>query len=150
MSYFSNAITLAAALVTSLMVAGPAWSAEHEEPEAARAAAEEHVRERVEARWKALIKGDFEAAYGFLSPTYRSTTPFKQWRGKFGEKALWSRVDIASLTCNTSTCDVAVRVYVQLMFHVAGRHTPHETSDIVRERWVHDDGQDTWWHVPFN
>src|SRR3954470_891317 len=45
-------------------------------PEAARAA----VESRVNARWAALIKGDLEAAYAYLSPASRQALTLEQFK----------------------------------------------------------------------
>jgi hypothetical protein len=43
------------------------------------------VKERANARWAALIKGDMDAAYGFLSPTSRETVSLDTYVSRIGK-----------------------------------------------------------------
>lgn len=48
------------------------------------------IAERAEARWKALIAGDFDTAYRFFSPEYRAVFSLQQFRAKFGTAVVWN------------------------------------------------------------
>ena len=95
------------------------------------------VSERAQARWKAIIGKDFDAAYGYLSPKSRATvTPA-------GFKAIASRLaynaaELKDVTCEAETCKVTFRITydARMMKDV---HSPLEES------WVIDGGQA--WYV---
>jgi len=95
------------------------------------------VSERAQARWKAIIGKDFDAAYGYLSPKSRATvTPagFKAIASRLAYKA----AELKDVTCEAETCKVTFRITydARMMKDV---HSPLEES------WVIDGGQA--WYV---
>lgn len=106
----------------------------------------EAVKVRALARWQSLIDGDYQVAYGYISPGMRSVTPFEYYRSKLEGGALhWKAVDIRSVECEDARCEVEIRrtdVYVGLIQAMVGQ----ETISDISERWIEIDGQ--WWFVP--
>jgi hypothetical protein len=95
------------------------------------------VSERAQARWKAILAKDFDAAYGYLSPKSRATvTPagFKAIASRLAYKA----AELKDVTCEAETCKVTFRITydARMMKDV---HSPLEES------WVIDGGQA--WYV---
>lgn len=95
------------------------------------------VSERAQARWKAIIGKDFDAAYAYLSPKSRATvTPagFKAVASRLAYKA----AELKDVTCEAETCKVTFLITydTKLMKDV---HSPLEES------WVIDGGQA--WYV---
>ncbi|HSV20071.1 MAG TPA: hypothetical protein VLR71_16775 [Casimicrobiaceae bacterium] len=102
-------------------------------PEARR----EAVASRVKARWDALIKGDLQGSYGYLSPASRESTTFEQYQ-KVTRKKGFRDARIESIDCDAEACKVKVWVtYDHKLMN--GISTPFD------ETWVFDKGQA--WYV---
>src|SRR5258705_4087350 len=56
------------------------------------------VKERSEARWQALIKGDLDAAYAYLSPGSKATTSIEAYRRQI-RPGLWRAVKVDTVEC---------------------------------------------------
>jgi hypothetical protein len=102
-------------------------------PEARR----EVVASRVKARWDALIKGDLQGSYGYLSPASRASTTFEQYQ-KVTRKNGLRDAKIESIDCDVQACKVKVWVTYDHRL-MSGITTPFE------ETWVFDQGQA--WYV---
>ena len=102
-------------------------------PDARRKAVETRVHER----WDALIKGDLQGSYSYLSPASRETMSFEQYQ-KVTRKTGFREAKIESIDCDADACKVKLMVTYdhRLMKGVA---TP------VEETWVFDKG--TAWYV---
>lgn len=102
------------------------------------------LRERVSARWQALIKGDFEAAYQFETPAYRSIYTPSQFRYQFGNQTLWRMANIVNIHYDDP---IVARVQVEVTYHYAdpgkGQGVQNMTHR-VGEVWLRKEGQ--WWH----
>jgi hypothetical protein len=102
-------------------------------PEAKRAL----VTERVKARWAALVEGDLDKAYTFLSPASRELVTLETYkrvaRGSGFRDAVIEKVD-----CPGAVCDVELRVTYDHRL-MKGIVTP------LAEKWVVEDGQA--WYV---
>src|SRR6185369_9120231 len=94
------------------------------------------VKERVNARWAALIKGDMDAAYGFLSPTSRETVSLATYASRIG-KIRYTSATVESVNCEAEACKVDLKVTYD--YPVPGKimrgiQTP------LSETWVLDKG----------
>ncbi len=96
------------------------------------------MRDRAEARWAALLKGDVDKAYQFLSPTARETMSVVAYRGKVNPKA-WRGATVDSVVCEKETCDAKITIKIEapnnLQVAVPG----------VAETWILD--QSEWWLI---
>ena len=102
-------------------------------PEARRSA----ITERVNARWTALIKGDLDAAYLFLSPASRQVVSLAEFKTKSKGRAFReARVD--GVDCEADVCKVQLSVTYDHRL-MKGITTP------LSESWVVDQGQA--WYV---
>ncbi len=103
------------------------------------------VAQRAQARWDALIKGDLETAYRYLSPGYRQVKSFERYkRGIFGV-GIWQGAKVDKVVCEQpDVCKVTVMVTTRLVLPRVG--APMESTTPVYERWIRDD--QGWWHVP--
>jgi predicted small secreted protein len=63
------------------------------------------VAERVNARWNALIKGDLEQAYTFMSAGSREAMPLEVYKTKI-KPGMWRAVKIDSMDCDAEICRV--------------------------------------------
>ena len=125
------AVALAVAVAAGC--AGMGGLTKESPPDAKRAA----VTERVNARWAALINGDLDTAYTFISPASRQLlsigTYKQQARGSGFRKA-----EITSVDCDAEICRVGVMVTMDHRL-MAGLQSP------VDETWVLDNGQ--YWYT---
>ncbi len=102
---------------------------------------EERVRARAQARWDALLAGDFEKAYAFLSPGSRGVVSLPQFRNSIGAAASWKSAKVHGVTCQQADrCKVTMLVnYTPLL--PRPRVGNIETS--IDETWLLEQGQ--WW-----
>lgn len=97
----------------------------------------EALKTKVSARWEALIKGDYDAAYAYLSPASRSETPLDVYRNKM-TLVRYRDAKVNAVECEPEVCKVSLTItYDYKKFK--GVQTPQE------ERWVVENGQ--LWYV---
>ena len=97
----------------------------------------EAVTERVNARWAALLKGDVDAAYTFLSPASKGLTPLPEYRTEARSKGFRS-AKIDEIDCEPEFCRVTLTVVYD---HAKMKGIP----TLVQESWVLEDGK--YWYV---
>ena len=127
-----RAALLAAVLGASLWLAGCA-ALQPKTPE-------QVVEQRVEARWAALIKGDFDQAWTFTQPGFRAVVKQADYRKRFGAGGQWRGVQVHQVDCEAERCTARVRLTSRIMM------PPFNKQDIVGtidEVWVREEGQ--WW-----
>jgi hypothetical protein len=108
-------------------------------------APEEVVREKAAARWEAVLGKDYDAAYSFLSPGFRSRETAEKYRGRFVEgKAEWKQAEVVGVTCEEESC--VVMVDAKYLFAGVPPFPPMEVETQEEEQWVFTQGE--WWHVP--
>jgi predicted small secreted protein len=102
-------------------------------PEAKRAL----VTERINARWNALIKGDLDQAYMFMSAGSREAVPLELYKDKI-KPGTWRAVKIDSMQCEAEICQAKMTLtYDHRM--MKGIQTPFE------ETWILEKGNA--WYV---
>lgn len=113
---------------------------------AAPAKKEVSIEERVNARWAALLGGDTEGAYGYLTPGYRSSVSLKQYQRQLLTQAVsWTSAKYLDSKCEESTCEVRVSVGFTVYGAVPGVKSYSGTQKID-ESWVLTDG--SWYMLP--
>jgi hypothetical protein len=97
------------------------------------------VKERSNARWAALIKGDKDAAYAYLSPGTRSLITIEQYRGRV-QTGGFRAVQIDKVDCEPETCSVGLMLTYD---YVApkGVGSAKGITTYVQETWVLENGQ---------
>ena len=106
----------------------------------AQAAPEEKqkmVAERAEARWQALIKGDVETAYSYLSPGSRATTSLALYKAKV-RPGMWHQAKASKVACDGELCQVTMIITYDAK-RMKGIETP------VKESWIIENG--SAWYV---
>ena len=93
----------------------------------------EAVASRVQARWDALVKGDLQGSYGYLSPASRETLSFEQYQ-KVTRKTGFREAKIESIDCDADACKVKLWITYDHRL-MQGVSTP------LVETWVFDKGQ---------
>ena len=97
----------------------------------------EVVAERAQQRWDQLVKGDFAAAYRFISPAGREiATPESYAAGL--KRGFWTSAKVGVVECPTAdACEVDVAIEY--------RHWGVKMTSPVREKWVRQ--RSDWWFV---
>jgi hypothetical protein len=127
--------SLAGALGIAALVAlgGCATITPNSPPEAKR----EAVAERVNARWAALIRGDTDTAYTFLSPASKELTSLSRYKAEARSKGFRS-AKIDKVDCEPESCRVTLTVVYD---HPKMKGIP----TLLEESWVLEDGK--YWYV---
>jgi hypothetical protein len=95
------------------------------------------VRERAQARWDALVGGNFEAAYGYLSPGSRAVQSQASFVASLG-RGFWKSAKVDKVVCESEqACDVELTIEYELR--------GHRTKTPLRETWVREGSE--WWYV---
>jgi len=95
------------------------------------------VSKRVGERWNALVKHDFEAAWGLISPAGRQAFPLETYKSRI--KALaWKGVEVSRVDCEADRCSVTLSLSLDDV-----RTGP--ISTVITETWVKQDGN--WWFL---
>ncbi len=102
---------------------------------------EEIVHERAQARWEALIAGEWEKAYSFSAPSYRALVDFKRYRGRIGGAVSWTGVEVVKVACEAEACTATIRID----YKMAPISRDGVSSTHVDETWILEDGA-WWWH----
>ena len=104
------------------------------------------VRERAQAHWNALLAGDFDSAYGYLSPGYRSSHSRVDFEiGVRSRKVRWESAEVQEASCEADVCMVTTLVGYKVRGAVPGVSSWSNRKD-VQEKWIRTDGQ--WWLLP--
>lgn len=106
----------------------------------------EQLVARAEARWEAIIAGDYDAAYPLYSPGYRATNT----RADFEIDMRLRRVGYVSASyrehsCEGDTCTVVFDVEYKVVRPAPGVDEWIGKS-VIRETWIRS--ADQWWFVP--
>ena len=95
------------------------------------------VKDRAQARWDALVKGDFNAAYGYLSPGSRSVTSATDYAASL-RSGFWKSAVVEKVECRSAqSCDVGATIEYELM--------GMRTKTPLRETWIRDGSE--WWYL---
>ena len=99
------------------------------------AAKEAAVAERANARWQALIKRNYEEAYGFFSASSKEATTLARFQAKVGPMQYRS-VKIDKVECAAEVCTVRLTLTYD--------YPPAKATGVVTpldENWIIDRGQ---------
>jgi hypothetical protein len=99
-------------------------------------AKKERAGQRAQARWDALIRGDVNAAYEFLSPGTRAITSQAAYKGRI-KPGMWRSAKVQSVECEADVCSVKLLLDYDAR-RVRGIETP------LTEKWIIESG-DAWY-----
>lgn len=102
---------------------------------------EQVVAQRAEARWAALVDGDFEKAWTYTQPGYRAVVPARGYRARFGGGGQWLGAQVHGVTCEPERCTVQIRLETEVILPGFRKQAFDSFFD---EAWVREDGQ--WWY----
>jgi hypothetical protein len=101
------------------------------------------LRERVQARWQALINRDFDAAYQFGTPAYRAIYTIRQYRLQYGGQIDWQVANAKEIYYDDPN---VARVAVEIFYGYVDPDRDNKVSTMsnhVKETWLRKEGQ--WW-----
>lgn len=104
------------------------------------------VPERAQARWDALLAGDYATAYAYASPGYRSGTSLTDFEiEERTRRVRYTSAEVKEHACAESLCTVKLFLGYTVVRPVAG--VPEwDSGGLVEERWIFSDGN--WWFLP--
>jgi len=94
---------------------------------------QERVAARAQERWEAMIKGDLNAAYAYLSPASKATIALDLYKAKH-KVGLYRKVKVDSVACEAEACTVNLTVTYDYK-RFKGIATP------LVEKWIIAEGQ---------
>jgi hypothetical protein len=98
---------------------------------------EDALKQRAQARWDALVKGDFNAAYGYMSPGSRSVITASDYAASM-KAGFWKSAVVETVECGSpQSCEVGATIEYE--------HLGRRTKTPLRETWIRE-GQD-WWYL---
>jgi len=104
------------------------------------------VKERAQARWDALVSGDYDTAYSFYSPGYRSSTSRVDFEIAIRLRRIrWVTAEVTESRCEADACTVLTLAGYHVARPVPGM-SDWESTKKIDERWVRTQGE--WWYVP--
>lgn len=107
-------------------------------------AEETRLKNRVHARWQALAKGDFEAAYQFETPAYRAIYTPRHFQYQFGGQIVWRMANVKNIHYDDPS---VARVEVEVAYlygEPEKKDSPVlNTTSRISEVWLFKDGE--WW-----
>ncbi len=107
---------------------------------------ENAISARAQNRWDALLADDFETAYAFYSPGYRSTMSMIDFAVRIRTQPVrWTSAEYQDHSCTETTCTVRFKIGFIVSKPVVGLDK-WEDSSILKEKWIKTDGQ--WWYLP--
>jgi len=110
------------------------------------AARDEAVQQRAQARWDALLAGDYATAYTYLSPGYRSSMSVTDFEISFRTRRIqYLSADYLQHSCEEAVCTVQMTLGYKIARPMTG--VPEwKSSSVVEERWINAGGE--WWFLP--
>lgn len=96
------------------------------------------MQQRAQARWNALLAGDWAAAYQYMTPAYRAIVPQQRYSNQFGGPASWQGATAKEAKCEETRCVVGIDVQFRLMLP---GHSDRPMATHFEEIWVLEEGQ---------
>jgi len=130
----------AEAAAATVAATPPAPAAENEAVSADAVTAT--IKQRAQARWDALARRDFAAAYAFETPGYRAVTGTEAFAAQFGAMATWHGAEV--LEARVDADGAAAQVALALSYRATPPSgEPYEGRRRIEETWIKVDDQ--WW-----
>ena len=103
--------------------------------------------ERAQKRWDALVSGEYEVAYTYLSPGFRSTLTPEEYRASMRSRTVkWvSGTVVKAHECEPQRCQVTVKVDFKVPSRLPGVGN-YAMAQGLEENWINVDG--VWYFVP--
>lgn len=139
--------SLAALLAVALLTGCGGNEVKDEAPmSAAPEVADTVLKQRSEARWRALIGREFAVAYPYYTPGYRSTKTLLQFVDSFpGSNVIWNDIKYVREECEGAKCTVRLNLTYTLLNPAPGV-SAFENTRPIDETWLLIDG--VWYYSP--
>lgn len=99
--------------------------------------AEQVVKERAQARWDALLKGDTKAAYAYMSPGSRSIITAEAYDASI-RKGFWKSAVVEKVECSSpQSCEALATIEYEYL--------KQRTKTPLREAWIKEGSE--WWYL---
>ena len=107
---------------------------------------ENSIEVRAMERWDALLSGNLDSAYQYLSPGYRSSVSSMQYqRSVLLNRVKWTRANYIESDCAETTCNIKISIEYALYGALPGVKS-FEGNQTVDESWILTKGK--WYFVP--
>ena len=107
---------------------------------------EDVVVERAKARWDAVIAGDYETAYPYYTPGFRSATSLVDYGIALRTRRVrWTSAEYKDHECEENRCTVRFMIGYRVNAPVPGMST-YNGEQAVEDTWIRTGGQ--WWYLP--
>ena len=137
MNFGSNMMKYLAAVLALMMISACAATPQSREDE---------IRLRAQARWDALLENDYETAYGYASPGFRSTTSVVDFEIEMRTRRVqYQSAEYREQSCEEKACTVTMLVGFKVVKPVMGLDVWESTS-AIKEQWIQTGGE--WWYLP--
>ena len=106
---------------------------------------ETRLRKRVQARWDALLRNDYDSLYGFTSPSYRKAFSKKHFLSQYATQIKRTGIEITGVEfTNAYKSTAKVKLNILYLVDLWGGKV-HKGSRHHTESWVKEG--DEWWRV---
>ncbi|WP_157484945.1 hypothetical protein [Gilvimarinus polysaccharolyticus] len=95
------------------------------------------VSDRAQTRVDALMMGDYEKAYKFTTPGYRSSFPLNRYKSSYLGASGWTFAKVNNVQCDESVCNVTIDIRYK------SAYASGEIASQLTEKWISID--DKWW-----
>lgn len=99
---------------------------------------------RAQARWDAILKGEYAGAYALETPAYRSINDLVHFQLQFAGQVHRESVRVEKVLIDPAEDGIAT-VVMKLDFKTMVANQLIDSTSYPRETWVKRDGQ--WWHL---
>jgi len=107
---------------------------------------DEIVVERAKARWDAVIRRDYETAYPYYSPGYRSSTSLVDYAIELKTRRVtWTSAEYMDHECEETRCTVRFNIGYRVIAPVPGM-AKYDGKQWIEDTWVRTGGE--WWYLP--
>ena len=104
------------------------------------------IEERAQARWDALLAKDFEQAYSYYSPGFRSSQSRSDFEFAFRlRRVRYDSAEYMDRQCETDACTVRLNMGYTLTAPLRGVQI-WKGKAVIKEKWVRIEGH--WWFLP--
>ena len=113
---------------------------------AGSAARPQSIEQRAQSRWDALLAKDFEQAYAYLSPGFRSSQSLSDYEMAFRLRRVhYDSAEYMDQQCEADACTVRLNMGYTLIAPLRGVKI-WKSKAVIEEKWVRIDGH--WWFLP--
>lgn len=98
---------------------------------------EEVVTKKAQSWIDALLAHDYDAAYNFTAPGFKSRVSTRSYQKRYAGSGSWVKGWVDSIACKDSSCEVTVKITYRI------KGTEVTANTVMKDTWVHVDRQ--WW-----